>query len=173
MRPNCCNRDSPRRRAVCSELDSHQAADLGLSDAEQAAIGEAFASNMASLYADLTARGAYTEQQFTSVGAPSSEAGCKSLFDRLCTPASAPASLLVQIDDNKPLLSFVTYLLVRFPDTGALTPHAHAPSPQGRYPSVPLTASEHRVEATMAFTAARGEAAALSARSPCRRRARP
>ena len=98
---------------MCSELDSHQAADLGLSAAEQAALGAAYASSMAQLYAQLTARGAYTEQQFTSVGAPSSQAGCHSLFDRLCTPASAPASLLVQIDDNAAPLSFVTYLLGR------------------------------------------------------------
>ena len=99
---------------LCSELDSNQEADLGVSAAEKQAIGDAYASNFVQLYAELTARGAYTEQQFTSVSAPSNKNDCESLFARLCQPPpAAPASLLVQMDDSNALLSFAVYLLGR------------------------------------------------------------
>ena len=95
----------------CSELDSHQAADLGLSAAELQAASAAYDSNFAQVYAELTRRGAYTEQQFTRAGAPGSTDSCTSTLRQLC-PAPPPA-LLVDMDDGRPELSMALYLLAR------------------------------------------------------------
>ena len=105
---------------MCSELDSHQAADLGLSAAEAAAIAQAYQSNFAYVYAELTRRGAYTEQQFTTVSPPGSSQQCRGLLGGAlgCSSGGAagagpPPSLLVRMADSNPRLSFATYLLGR------------------------------------------------------------
>jgi hypothetical protein len=107
--------DSIGDGGLCSEMDSHQAADLGLTPADAAALTAAYRSNFASVYAQLTARGAYTEQQFTTVSPPSSPAQCAALFrGALCAPAGGPPpSLLVRVDDANPRLSMATYFLGR------------------------------------------------------------
>ena len=98
--------------AGCSELDSHQLADLGLSKEALAAASEAYSSNMEALYKELTLRGAYTEQQFTKVSSPSTHAGaCEKMFHDLC-PAP-PAALFVDFNDDTPELSMAVYLLAR------------------------------------------------------------
>ena len=101
---------------MCSELDSHQAADLGLSEAETAAIAQAYQSNFAYVYAELTRRGAYTEQQFTAVSPPGNSKQCESLLGGTlgCSNSGGnPPSLLVRMEDSNPRLSFATYLLGR------------------------------------------------------------
>ena len=95
----------------CSELDSHQAADLGLGADELAAAAAAYESNFAYVYAELTRRGAYTEQQFTRAGPPGSSDSCARTLRQLC-PAPPPA-LLVDMDDGRPELSMALYLLAR------------------------------------------------------------
>ncbi len=106
--------DSINDAGLCSELDSHQAADLGLTAEEGAAIAAAYRSNFAQVYAELTARGAYTEQQFTVVSPPSSPAQCAALMrSTLCTAAGPPPSLLARVDDSNPRLSMALYFLGR------------------------------------------------------------
>ena len=95
----------------CSELDSHQAADLGLGADELAQAAAAYESNFNYVYAELTRRGAYTEQQFTRAGAPGSSDECALTLRQLC-PAPPPA-LLVDFDDGRPALSMALYLLAR------------------------------------------------------------
>lgn len=88
---------------------------MGLTASEGAAIAAAYRSNFAYVYAELVARGAYTEQQFTKVSAPGNRKQCVQLFrDSLCLPQSPPA-LFVNVNDNTVKLSFAVYLLGRGP----------------------------------------------------------
>jgi len=151
--------DSIDASGLCSELDSHQLADLGYSDGEGAQIASAYKSNFAFIYAELVRRGAYTEQQFTTVGPPGNMAQCNKLMrDSLCNSDSPTLTLLVRINDDNPLVSFATYLLGRgdygfFGHTwqGCGSPDVNQPT---RYPSwhadlydadygVPLAATCH------------------------------
>jgi hypothetical protein len=95
----------------CSELDSHQVQDLGLSPSEMGDLYAAYNSNMAELYAEVVKKGAYTEQQFTTVHPPSSQPQCSSLMTSLC--AQTPSSLLVVVNDAAVALSMAVYLLAR------------------------------------------------------------
>ena len=97
----------------CSELDSHQVADLGMSADELQQARAAYESNFAQVYAELVKRGAYTEQQFTRAGPPGSTDSCTRSLRQLC-PAPPPA-LLVDMDDSRPELSMALYLLARGP----------------------------------------------------------
>jgi hypothetical protein len=101
----------------CSELDSHQVADLGLSPAEMQAQADAYAQNFKEVYTTVVSKGAYTEQQFSIERPPRATGGaaaCAASLRTICG-APPPPSLLVVFDDDTPLLSMAFFLLVRGP----------------------------------------------------------
>ena len=103
--------DDLQDEGLCSEMDSNQAADLGLTGDEQGAIGAAFQSSMADVYTEMTARGVYAAEQFTDVNVPGNPDECARLLRFMCSPASAPPSFLVEIDNGRPTESMAVWLL--------------------------------------------------------------
>ena len=105
--------DSINAAGLCSELDSHQAEDLGLTAAEGAAVAAAYRSNFDFINAELVKRGAFTEQLFNKYRAPARAGECESLLrDGLCR-ATPPAMLVDLGDDSAVELSFAVFLLGR------------------------------------------------------------
>ena len=105
--------DAVNAQGLCSELDSHQAEDLGLTAEEGAAVAAAYRSNFAFINAELVRRGAFTEQLFSKFRAPGRAEECEALLrDGLCR-ATPPAMLVDLGDDNAVELAFAVFLLGR------------------------------------------------------------
>ena len=107
--------DAVNAQGLCSELDSHQAADLGLGPAEGAAVAAAYRSNFEFINAELVRRGAFTEQLLQKVRAPGRPGDCAALFRGGLCKANPPAMLLDLGDDDAVELGFATFLLGRGP----------------------------------------------------------